>query len=274
MKLLIAVDMEGISGVVNWDQVDPSHAEYQRFRQIMTEDVNAAIQGAASAGATDFVVADGHWNSTNILIEKLDPRARLNSGSPSPFSMVQGVDSSVDAAFFIGYHARAGSLNAILDHTWSSLRVANVWLNGRLTGEFGMNAAVCGHFDVPALMISGDQTVCAEALEWVPGVETAQVKTAVGRFAAECLPLKESRKLIHETAEHALRNFVAGKSPPPLKVKTPVTIKLEFQAQNMADAAVIMPGAKRLDGRTIEFKAPDMAAAYLAFRSAVGLAAR
>ncbi len=274
MKLLIAVDMEGISGVVNWDQVDPGHPEYQRFRRIMTDDVNAAIQGAASAGATEFVVADGHWASSNLLIENLDPRACLNSGSPSPFSMVTGVDGGVDAAFFIGYHARAGSLQAILDHTWSSTRIANVWLNGRLTGEFGINAAVCGHFDVPVLMISGDQTVCAEALEWVPGIETARVKKAAGRYSAELLPLVEAQKLIRETAEHALRNYISGKYPPPLKVKTPVSVKVEFQAQNHADAAVIMPGAKRLDGRAIEFKAADMAAAYPAFRTLVNLASR
>ena len=274
MKLLIAVDMEGISGVVNWDQVDPSHAEYQRFRAIMTEDVNAAIQGAASAGASEFVVADGHWNSSNILIERLDPRANLNCGTPSPFSMVQGVDAGVDAAFFIGYHARAGSLNAILDHTWSSARVANVWLNGRLTGEFGLNASVCGHFDVPALMVSGDQTVCAEARDWVPGVEVAQVKKAAGRWSAECLPLEASRQLIQETAERAVRNFMGGKHPQPLKTGTPVKVKVEFLATQMADSSVILPGAVRVDGRTVEFSAADMPAAYLAFRSAVGLALR
>lgn len=274
MKLLIAVDMEGISGVVNWDQVDPSTAEYQRFRQVMTEDVNAAIQGAALAGASEFFVADGHWNSTNILIEKLDPRASLNCGSPSQFSMVQGVDSGVDAAFFIGYHARAGSLHAILDHTWSSVRVANLWLNDRLTGEFGLNASVCGHFNVPALMVSGDQTVCAEAREWVAGVETAQVKTAYGRFTAECLPLEAAHQLIRETAERAVRNLVSGKHPQPLKIKTPVKVKVEFQASNMADAAITMPGASRVDGRTIEFTALDMPAAYLGFRTLVGLAQR
>ena len=274
MKLLIAVDMEGISGVVNWDQVDPSHAEYQRFRAIMTEDVNAAIEGAVSGGAKEVLVADGHWNSSNILIEKLDRRASLNSGSPSPFSMVQGVDSGVDGAFFIGYHARAGSLNAILDHTWSSVRVANVWLNGQLTGEFGLNASVCGHFNVPALMISGDQTVCAEARGWVANIETAQVKKASGRWAAECLPLEVSRRLIRETAERAVRNFMTRTHPAALQMTTPVTIRVEFQAAQMADNAVIMPGAVRVDGRTIEFTAPDMPAAYLAFRSAVGLAAR
>jgi D-amino peptidase len=82
MKLLIAVDMEGITGVVTWNHVDPSHAEYQRFRRLMTQDVNAAIRGAFEGGATDVVVTDGHWNSDNILIEELDTRARLNSGTP------------------------------------------------------------------------------------------------------------------------------------------------------------------------------------------------
>lgn len=274
MKLLIAVDMEGISGVVTWDQVDPSHYEYGRFRQIMTDDVNAAIQGASSAVDAEFVIADGHWNGTNILLEKLDPRARLNSGIASPFSMVQGVDGGVDAALFIGYHARVGSLNAILDHTWSSTRIANVWLNDRLTGEFGMNAAVCGHFGVPALMISGDQTVCTEAAEWAPGIETAQVKTATGRFAAECLPLAEAQTRIREAAERALRSFVAGKRPPAVKIKTPVTVKVEFQASHMADAASLMPGTKRLDGRTLEIQAGDMAEAYKAFRTLVALASR
>jgi D-amino peptidase len=126
MKILIAVDMEGITGVTTWDQVTAGHTEYARFRTLMTEDVNAAIRGAFDAGATETIVADGHWNGSNILIEDLDRRARLNSGSPSPLSMMQGIDESVDAVFFIGYHARNGSPNAILDHTWSSRTVANV----------------------------------------------------------------------------------------------------------------------------------------------------
>ena len=127
MKLLIAVDMEGITGVVNFDQTDPHHPEYQRFRRLMTQDVNAAVRGAVAGGAETILVTDGHWNSTNILIEELDARAILNSGSPSHYSMVEGVDSGVDAAFFIGYHARMGTENAILDHTWSSSRVKNLW---------------------------------------------------------------------------------------------------------------------------------------------------
>src|SRR3972149_3024701 len=120
MKILIATDMEGITGVTTWDQVTPGHAEYARFRRLMTQDVNAAIRGAFEAGAQEVLVTDGHWNGSNILVEELEPRARLNTGSPSPFSMVQGIDESVDGVMFIGYHARNGSPNAVLDHTWSS----------------------------------------------------------------------------------------------------------------------------------------------------------
>ena len=271
MKLLIACDMEGISGVVTWNQVDPSKPEYQRFRHIMTADVNAVVQGAVQGGATEIIISDGHWNSGNVLLEELDPHAHLNTGTPSPLSMVQSVDEGVDAAIFIGYHARVGTQNAILDHTWSSVRVANLWLNDRLSGEFGLNAAVCGTFKVPVLMVSGDQSVCAEAREWVPDVATAQVKKAVGRMAAQCLPLEESQALLRETAGESVRRFISGKAPAPLAITTPVKIAIEFFTTIMADQASLLPGAARLDGRRIEFTSKTMPDAYLAFRAAVNL---
>jgi D-amino peptidase len=274
MKLLIAVDMEGISGVVNWKQVTPGDPEYLRFRHIMTADVNAAIQGAAEAGANDILVTDGHWNGDNILIEALDARARLNSGSPSPFSMVQGIDSAVEAAFFIGYHARSGSINAILNHTWSNERVSNVWLNGRLVGETGLNGAVCGAYHVPVLMISGDQTVCDEAREWIPGIDTVVVKQASGMMAADCLPPPVAQKHIRETARQAIQKFLLGGAPEPIKTSTPVTIGIEFIYSDMAERAMLLHGSKRVDGKKIEFQTADMMAAYAAFRTALALARR
>src|SRR5678815_648506 len=162
MKILIAVDMEGITGVTTWDHVTPGHAEYARFRRLMTPDVNAAVRGACEAFEAAVVVADGHWNGANILVEELDSRARLNTGSPSPFSMMQGIDESVDGVMFVGYHARNGTPSAVLDHTWSSKTVANVWLNDILTGEYGLNAALAGHFAVPVIMASGEQTACKQ----------------------------------------------------------------------------------------------------------------
>lgn len=272
MKLLIAVDMEGITGVANWDHVTPTHPEYQRFRRLMTADVNAAIAGAFEAGADEIVVADGHWASSNILIEELDPRARLNSGSPSPFSMVQGIADGVNAAFFVGYHARIGSQNAILDHTWSSAAVDNLWLNGLLTGEIGLNAALCGSFGVPVLLLSGDQTAAAEARELLGELETAVVKQASGRFAAECLPPAVTASLIREAAARAVRRYQAGSAPAPLKTALPATVTVEFIYSNMADMAAILPGAVRLDARRVAYTAPDMPTLYRAFRSLVGLA--
>jgi D-amino peptidase len=269
MKILIATDMEGISGVTNWDQVDPEHAEYARFRKIMAEDVNAAIQGAFEAGADEVVVADGHGDGTNILLEELDARARLNAGNGSPFSMVQGVEAGVDGVMYVGYHARAGSQNGTLAHTWSASRIANLWLNDVLVGEYGLNGALAGHFSVPVLIISGDQTACAQAVELLGALETAVVKQATGFASAECLPLKAAQQLIREAASRAVLRLKAGNAPKPYLVAEPVRVTIEFLQPEFADRAVRLPGAKRLDGRRIEFVVPDMAAAHAGFRAAV-----
>jgi D-amino peptidase len=272
VKILIAADMEGITGVVHWDQVNSSHEEYERFRKLMTGDVNAAIEGAYEGGAEEVIVSDGHGSARNILVEELDARARLNSGSPSPFAMIQGVDTGADAAMFVGYHARVGSRNAILDHTWSSSCVANVWLNGQPVGEIGWNASVCGHYGVPVIMISGDQTACAEAVALLGAVETAEVKQARGRMAAECLPPEVARQKIREAAARAVRGLRAGQATEPLHLQTPLRLTLELVTSDMADRAAILPGAERLEGKRVEIMLDDAPTAYRAFRSAVALA--
>ncbi|MCE9644801.1 MAG: M55 family metallopeptidase [Chloroflexi bacterium] len=273
MKILIAADMEGITGVVHWDQVNPDHAEYPRFRRLMTGDVNAAIRGAFAGGATSVVVTDGHHHGRNILIEELDPRATLNSGSPAPLSMVNGVDQDVNGVMFIGYHGRMGAVNAILDHTWSDERVSGLWINERAFGESGLNGAVCGHFNVPVIMASGDQTLCAEAREFFGNqVETAQVKKAVSRMAAECLPPAETAKLIEEVAKRAAINLKSGKAPGPFKVTQPVKMTVEFIQSDMADRAALMPHATRATDRRVEYTADNMVTIYLAFRAMLALA--
>lgn len=263
--------MEGVTGVVHWDQVNTSHPEYGRFRRLMTGDVNAAIRGAFKGGATEVTVTDGHAYGRNILIEELDARARLNSGAPAPFSMVQGVDQSMQGVMFVGYHARIGTQNAILEHTWSDERVANLWINGKQFGESGLNGAVCGHFGVPVILIAGDQAVCVEAQELFGEVETAVVKRAVGRFAAECLPPEVAQKLIQAEAERAVRRLKAGQAPKPLRIQTPVQLRVDFVQAEMADRAMIYPGAKR-EERSIEVAAADMVEAYAAFRVLLALA--
>jgi len=271
MKILIATDMEGITGVTTWDQVTPGHAEYARFRKQMTDDVNAAIRGACDAGAEEVIVADGHWNGSNILIEQLDPRARLNTGSPSPFSMMQGIDESVEGVMFIGYHARNGSPNATLDHTWSSRTVANVWLNDILTGEYGLNAAVAGHFGVPVIMASGDQTACTQMMELLGAIETAIVKQASGRFAAECLSPEVTRDMICMSAERAVARLAEGDIPDPFVLDMPITVTVEFFSSDMADRASLIPFTKRAGAR-VSFTAQEMDSVYRGFRAMVTMA--
>ena len=274
MKILIACDMEGITGVTSFEQVDPSTAEYQRFRRLMTGDVNAAIAGAFEGGADEVVVTDGHWFGSNILVEELDPRACLNTGSPAPLAMVQAVDAGVDAAFFVGYHARAGSQNAILDHTWSSSKVANLWLNGLLVGETGLNSSLCGHFNVPVVLVTGDQSVCQEARLWLTDVTTVAVKQASGRHAAEVLAPAVTAELIRSGAKTALERFKAEGLPRPVELLTPIKVTVEFIYSDMADQATLLPKSARLDGRRIEVTCDSMLDAYHAFRAAVTLASR
>lgn len=270
MKILIAADMEGITGVTTWDQVTPGHPEYTRFRKLMTEDMNAAIRGAHDAGADQIVVSDGHWNGSNILTEGLDPRASLNSGSPSPLSMMQGVDLRVDGVLFIGYHARHGSQNAVLDHTWSSTCVSNLWLNDMIAGEYTLNAALAGHFGVPVIMASGDQTACAQMVEQLGALETAVTKQATGRFSAECLAPEATAKLIHNAAQRSVERLIKKNAPKPFVVKAPVKVTVELFTSDMADKAMNMPGVTR-EGLKLSFFADDMPKAYSGFRSLVSL---
>ncbi len=271
MKLLISADMEGISGIVDWEQVTPGHVEYQsRSRKLMTGDVNAAIQGAFEGGADEVLVSDGHWNARNILIEELDSRARLNSGSPSPFAMMQGIDDQPppDAAMLVGYHAAAGTRKAILDHTWSDSRIRAVYLNDRLVGEIGLNAAVAAHYGVPVIALTGDQHACQEGQDMIgAALEVAVVKNATGQSAAQCLPLSEARHKICEAAARSVIKFREGKAAKPFKVETPARLAVEFVYTRHCDRAFLIPGIERLSGTRLEYTAPDMITAHRAFRA-------
>jgi len=273
MKILIAADMEGITGVTCWDQVDANHPDYPRFRRQMTADVNSAIRGAFEAGVDDVLVTDGHAYGTNILLEELDSRAHLICGDYTPLAMAQGIEQGVDGVIFVGYHARAGSRNAILDHTWSSRRVANLWLNGILVGEYGLNGAIAGHYNVPVLMLTGDQTACAQASELLGDIETVVVKIALSRMGAECLPPQVTEELIFKAASQAVSRLKHGTATKPFVITPPVEVTIDFFNSDQADQAAIYPASTRVDGRRLAFTAPDMLAAYLGFQAAVALVA-
>ena len=264
MRVLIAVDMEGISGVVHWDHVKPGHFEYDRFRQIMTEEVNAAIDGALDGGATSVIVTDGHNDGRNIFIEKLHAPARLNSGSPAPLSMVEGVQQA-EVVFFIGYHARANTPDAILCHTWND-QVRGVWLNDREVGEIGLNAAVCGSFGARVSLITGDRAAVQEAIDLLGPIESVVVKSAQGRMCAECLPIEETRTAIRHAAAHAMVRQI-----PPLVIAAPIRLRVALTRPDQIDRALSVPGSQRVDGVTIEWIGDDMVSVYRAFIAIAGL---
>lgn len=274
MKILIACDMEGITGVVNRDQVTTTHSEYQRYRRLMAQDANAAVEGALAAGAEEVIVSDGHAYGYNILIEDLHKKARLHSGLNSVFAMVEGIQDRPNAVMFIGYHARAGTQNAILDHTWNSYCLADVRINDRPIGETGINAAVCGHFGAPVAMVSGDQALAEETREWLPGTACAVVKTATGRGSGVCLPPAESQALIRETARLALIDLRAGKGAKPLVLPGPLRLTLTFKSSEHADKACTMPGTERLGGTQLAYDGVDILAVCQALRTLASLASK
>src|SRR5512143_1801552 len=188
MRVYLSIDMEGIAGVVHEDQtnpVDPRCAsEYARFRRLMTLEANAAIEGALAGGATRVLVNDSHWTMRNLLAEELHPGAELLSGGPKTWSMMEGIDRGWDLAALVGYHARAGTARAILDHTYTD-RILDVRLNGVSVGEIGINAALAGAFGVPVVLVSGDAATAAEARALLgDSVRTVVVKEAVSRDSA------------------------------------------------------------------------------------------
>src|SRR5947207_9143988 len=248
MRVYVSVDMEGIAGVVHESQTDPTTpafgAEYARFRRLMTAEANAAIEGALAAGATKVLVNDSHWFMRNLLAEELHPAADLASGDPKPRSMVQGIDGGFDAALFIGYHARAGTRNAILDHTYAD-RIHDVRLNGKSVGELGLNAGVAGVHGVPGALVSGDSALAAGATH-LPGdgVATVIVKEAVSRHAAKSVAPAVACRMIREEVQRALKGRHA-----PYIVRTPVTLEVDFAMTIHADLAELWPGATRTGGR-------------------------
>ncbi|MDI6893509.1 MAG: M55 family metallopeptidase [Bacillota bacterium] len=270
MKVYVSADLEGISGIVHWDETGKEGGEdYQRARRLMTREVNAAVEGALEAGAAEVVVNDSHGSMRNLLLEELHPAARLISGSPKPLSMVQGLDGGFRCAFFVGYHARAGS-RGVLSHTYTG-SVAEYRVNGRVMGETGMNAAVAGEYGVPVVLVSGDSTVVEEARALLGPIETVAVKEYVARNVAASLPPEKVHALLREAARRAVTR--AGEIPP-FRVDRPVELHTRFIHSGLADAAELMPGALRIDDVTVGYRAPDFLTAYRAGRALMALAAR
>jgi len=256
-RILLSVDMEGVAGAVTSEQLGTGGFEYARFREFVTAEALAAIEGARAAGATDFVVADAHGNGQNLLIERFPDDVEIIRAWPRPLGMMQGIDESIDAVFFIGYHAAATNEAGVRAHTFSSANYAAVVLNGRPVSEGAFNAALAGQFGVPVALVTGDDAAVAEMEELLGPVEGVVVKEALGFHSARTLTPAAAQARIREGARRAVERLASGEFRPHVLDGPPV-LELTFKNYRPAEVLSYLASVERAGARTIRFAAADM----------------
>lgn len=257
LKVYIAADMEGIAGVVTGEQLGPGGFEYARFREFMTQEVLAAIEGAREAGATEFVIGDSHGNGQNLLIEALPADVTVVRAWPRPLGMMEGIDSTFDAAILIGHHSGTANLGGVRAHTLSSANLTGVRLNGVEVPEAGISAAIAGHFGVPVVMISGDDVVVEEARALLGPIEGAVVKRAIGFHSAATTTPQAARAIIRDAARTAVRRHAELR---PYRLQSPVRLEVAFKSYRAPELLSYLPMVERPTSHSIRFSAPDMPA--------------
>ncbi len=254
LKVFISVDMEGISGVIHWDDVSRRGDDYSLFRKLMTQETNAAIEGALEAGATEILVRDSHGSGRNILPDLLRQEAELlRDWSGGPLDMMEGIDKTFDAVIFIGYHARAGTPDAVLKHTMTG-KFFDVILNGKKMPEAGINGAIAGHFGVPVVMIAGDLAICKQAKELFGNIENVAVKEGI-EDASKILHRLNAQEVIKKKTIEALKRLKDFK---PIKRKPSFKMEVTFKAEERAHNASWIPGAKRTGDMSVSFTSNDL----------------
>lgn len=269
MKLYISCDMEGTAGVCSWMQCDPSNTrEYPIYRRYMSQEVRAAVDGARSAGATDVLINDSHWDMRNLLWDELPADVRVISGSRKPFSMSEGLDRGYGGAFFTGYHAAAGDANGVLAHTYTADTLYNVRINGVACSEALLNAAMAGYYGIPLLLVSGDRVVVEHVKRYMPWVTGVIVKEGIGYYAGNSVTPKAAQALIRDASAQAIGNAANAK---PFTFDPPITMELDTTRVEQADFIELMPGFERTGGRTVRFVHDDYKMIFRAFVAAFRL---
>jgi len=252
LKVFISVDMEGVCGVINWEDVNRTGKDYDLFRKLMTQEANAAIEGALFAGATEILVRDSHGSARNILPDILHQDAiLLRDWSGGPMSMMEGIDETFDAVIFIGYHAREGTPNAVLKHTMTGQ--IDVFINGKNMPEAGINGAAAGYYGVPVVMVAGDSAIVKQARDIFGDIEGVAVKESIGT-AAKMLHPNKAQQLIRQKTKEALSNLSRYK---PLKLQTPITMEIVYKDEIDAYRASWFPGAKKTGERSVSYTHED-----------------
>jgi D-amino peptidase len=268
MKVFISSDIEGTAGIVDWEQVRAPGAEYEIGRQLLTDEVNAAIDGAVQAGASHVLVNDAHRTMYNLRPNELHHHASYLSGRHKPLYMMEGLDATFDAVFMVAYHGAIGAERAILSHTYNPAAVWEARLNGVAVGESALNALVALHHRVPVVLITGDDATVEEAQPFLPGIEAVVVKRSITRFAAESLHPDRACELIRSGAARALAR-AGGASPPAIDL--PATLEATFLTSDMAEMATWIRGVHRASTRTVSVTDDDPLRLYRTFVTIIAL---
>jgi D-amino peptidase len=268
MKIFISADMEGITGISHDDQTFGTTAEYMQGRKWMTSDVNAAIEGALKAGATDIVVKDAHGNARNILLDELKKEAALIAGWDVMESMVQGIDDTYDALALIGYHSMVGTENGMISHTMTGC-IKQLSINNRPIGESELSALTAGHYGVPLVFVAGDQTVVSELTGFVGEIPHVITKHGMGRDTGRLAHPELTRKAITEEVHKALSDLSKFK---PFQVELPLTMSVKLSKPSMADLVSLVPDVHKNGIDEVIYKAQDVLDMLKMFRVVLGLA--
>lgn len=264
VRVFVTADIEGVAGVVHTEEGTRGNPEYERARRLMTAEASAVVAGILDADPeADVTVADCHGPYRNIIPEELDERAILSRGKPRHFGMMDGIEEGYDLAMFIGVHGSAGAGHAVLSHTFTGA-ILDVTINGTSYGELGLNAAMAGAYDVPVILVSGDQQVEQDVRTTLgDDVVMVPVKKSRAHLAAESVHPAVSRRMLREAAAKAMRE-----RPPvtPLRVGTPVHVQVSFARPVYADLVAMLDDVERVDGRTIRFQRVDVPNAYRVLR--------
>jgi D-amino peptidase len=270
LTVVIINDMEGISGIDHWHQIFLGHEEFDEFGRVqVTEDVNAAIRGLRAAGAMEIRVVDSHGSggpSKNIIPEQLDTGVELFQEHSVPKRLTEAVDMSVDAAVFIGFHAMAGTKDGLFRHTITL--GPSMKINGAPVGETALDAYILAEYGIPVIMASGDHALVREASSFLPGIETAQVKTSVDAKTTECLPLSEARSLIEQAAKRALSRL---DDFTPVQISKPIKVDVSYPTEEQVELCETIPGSERSAKKTISFTTDSWDEAYKFIRTTIGL---
>src|ERR671935_390474 len=267
MKVFVVSDMEGVSGIVKWEQTTGGHAMYEEGRKLYTCEINAAVRGAKAAGATEIVVMDCHgagegWTFNSLIPEELDPDCEYVVQNEWT-EYVEYLESGIDAALFVGMHAMAGTADGVLAHTVSGSSWWRLRFNGVEVGETGINAALCGSWGCPVLLVTGDEASCREGSALLgDGLTTVAVKKGLGRFSARQYPAPKARELIEAGAKAALKDLSAVK---PYDPGRPCEIRIDFTSPDRVVEYRNRKGVEQIDTLTLVSRADDWWTAWSQF---------